>query len=165
MNLMKDEILSVDSYLDISDDLEAYFEAGAAVRMQVTGTSMYPLFAHRRDSVSLRKHDFYTKGDVVFYRRSNGSFVLHRIVGRCGDGFVMCGDWQYVKEKGITNEMILAKLVSFERKGKASTTDGFFYKLYSFLWMSASPLRPFILRLASYYWRIGNWTGRKKRTH
>ena len=59
------------------------------------------------------------KGDVLFYRRDGGAFVLHRVVRVLdGENFLTCGDNQFVLEKGITDKHILAKMKAVIRDGK-----------------------------------------------
>ena len=56
------------------------------------GTSMEPAF-HTGDLALVRASDTYSPGQVVAYRsRDLGSTVLHRIVERDGDGYVLKGD-------------------------------------------------------------------------
>src|SRR5262245_66672871 len=56
------------------------------------GTSMEPGI-HAGDLVLTRAHSHYEVGDVVLYRsRTVDRNVLHRIVAKVGDGFVVKGD-------------------------------------------------------------------------
>jgi signal peptidase I len=56
------------------------------------GTSMEPAF-HTGDLALVRPAESYVPGQVVAYRsRDLGSTVLHRIVERAGDGYVLKGD-------------------------------------------------------------------------
>lgn len=56
------------------------------------GTSMEPAF-HAGDLALVRPAEAYSPGQVVAYRsRDLGSTVLHRIVERAGDGYILKGD-------------------------------------------------------------------------
>lgn len=98
------------------------------------GTSMLPIIVGGRDSVTLKKPEGrLQKYDACLYRRENGGFVLHRVIKVRPDSYVMSGDNQYVKEKGITDEQIIGILVSVNKNGKEICCNGFFFRLYVFL--------------------------------
>ncbi len=87
---------------------------GGTFRFYPRGTSMLPMLREGEDSVELAKADTVEVGDVVFYRRANGAFVLHRLIV-AGDTLTMCGDHQTALEYGVKREQVLAKLVGFYR--------------------------------------------------
>ena len=65
---------------------------GQASYVTIRGVSMEPLI-HKGDLVILEKRSHYDVGDIVAYRSSDiHSVVLHRIVGRDGDRYIMRGD-------------------------------------------------------------------------
>ena len=107
---------------------------GQKVAVTVTGTSMYPLFIHERDSVVLEKAIVYKPKDIVLYLREDGSPVLHRIIAKREEGYAMCGDHQDVEEYPIKESAILGRVCEFERKGKKMSVENPIYKLYSFIW-------------------------------
>mgnify|MGYP003292359246 CR=1 FL=1 len=120
-------------------------ENGGTVQLPITGTSMNPLLYWGRDSVELIKCENPQKYDIIFYRRDNGQFVLHRIVGKNENGFILCGDNQVKKEFAITENHIIAVVKSITRKGKSFSVDKFSYRLYVKLWTLVLPLRNIIL--------------------
>ena len=69
-------------------------DAGGEVRLPASGRSMTPLFRDGKDTVILEAADKkgLKKYDMILYRRDNGQYVLHRIVGRSGgrDGAAVC---------------------------------------------------------------------------
>ena len=72
-------------------------ELGCAI-IPVTGTSMWPLLQQGRSRVQLaaRNGSPLKAGDVVLYRRADGTLVLHRIVLVEGaDTCWLCGDHQW----------------------------------------------------------------------
>ena len=95
---------------------------------------MLPLLRNHMDTVFLRKPERkLRRGDVLFYRRSNGAFVLHRVIGVRKDGFVLRGDNQTEKEYGIRSEQVLAMLTAVRRKeGKYIRCTDVGYRLYCF---------------------------------
>lgn len=64
-------------------------------RLYPRGTSMMPLLREGIDSVLLKKPEGVSKNDIVLYKRSNGQFVLHRVIKIKNGEYVMCGDNQF----------------------------------------------------------------------
>ncbi len=106
-------------------------EAGGQVTFSPWGVSMLPLLAPGRDSVTLEKPNrAFLKNDMIFYRRANGQFVLHRIERVKTDGMlVLRGDNQWYKES-VNPINVLGIVVEFTRKGKVSKCRGFKYAFY-----------------------------------
>ena len=77
-----------DSLMEI---IETKLSQGSEVIILATGNSMMPLFKHKRDQVCLIKERNLKKYDMILYRRLNGQYVLHRIVGKNSDGFILRG--------------------------------------------------------------------------
>ena len=90
-------------------------EKGGSFRLYPRGVSMLPLLREGIDSVNLGAADTVKKGDIVFYLRENGEYVLHRVIGERKDGFLLCGDAQTLVECGIRREQIFAKAVGLWR--------------------------------------------------
>lgn len=110
------------------------------------GVSMLPTIRDRKDTVTLVKpQDKLKKGDVPFYRRDNGQYILHRVVYVNGDTYVMRGDNQWENEYNIRHDQIIGVLYSFERDGKTHKVTDFGYRTYvKFL--------PLIRYLRKYYY-------------
>lgn len=98
----------------------------------ITGTSMLPLLVEGRDTVTIKKCEAtLKKGDLPLYRRQDGSFVLHRVVSVDADGtYTMCGDNQFLKEKGIEHTAIIGVVTAITRNGKTFSVDSKKYQLY-----------------------------------
>ena len=101
--------------------------------MPVKGTSMLP-FINEKNLVTLTKPNNIKKNDIVFYKRNNGQYVLHRIYQIKKDYFVLMGDNQTFKEEPIYLNQIIAKVKSIKKKNKIHYLKGFKYKLYLFFW-------------------------------
>ena len=110
--------------------IEEKLKSGAPVKFVPRGVSMLPLIRQGKDSVIIERVKERPKtGDVIFYRRPDGQFVLHRIVGEDSRGYVLCGDNQIVKEFGVTDDYIIGIMTSIERDGKTiSCNDGKYLK-------------------------------------
>ena len=95
-------------------------EKGDCFKLPITGTSMNPLLKAGRDYALLEKASLpLSVGDVPLYRRSDGDFVLHRVMNIDENGaYVMCGDNQFVFEYGITDENIIAVAKGFIINGE-----------------------------------------------
>jgi hypothetical protein len=95
------------------------------------GTSMLPTIRDRQDTVTLVKpQGKLKKGDIPFYRRDNGQYILHRVVYVNGDTYVMCGDNQWENEYNIRHDQIIGVLQSFDRKGKTHKVTDLDYRFY-----------------------------------
>ena len=99
----------------------------------VKGTSMQPLL-HTNDSVTLKSFESYKKGDIVFFIRENGQFVLHRIRKAKNDSFLIVGDHQTQVEE-VPQKYVIAKVIAFKKYGKEkiNNLNGFRYRFYSFM--------------------------------
>ena len=119
------------------------------------GDSMMPLLKENRDLMVLEKPPrAVRKYDAVLYKRENGQYVMHRIIGEREDGFVLCGDNRFCKEYGVKREQILALLTAVVRNGKEIRYDSFLYKLYVHLWCDLFYLRAGVLCLRSLIRRL-----------
>lgn len=121
--------------------IEERIKSGGNVSFTPMGVSMYPMLRNGRDSVVLSPlPDRLKKYDVILYRRANGKYVLHRIIG-VGEKYTCIGDNQYQKEKGIEHSQVIAVVSSFTRKGKEYSVNDFGYKLYCRVWHYTRALR------------------------
>lgn len=120
---------------------------GGTVELPITGTSMFPLLKAGRDTVIIKADSEYSIGDIIFYRRDDGHFVLHRIVGTDENGFILCGDNQTQLEKNIENRHIIAKVIEIKRDGKIIKPENPKYSKYVNFWIKFLPHRRLPLAL------------------
>lgn len=124
------------------------------------GDSMLPLIRQGRDLLVIRKLSGKPgKYDVVLYKRDNGQYVLHRIIKRRKQDYVICGDNRYVKEYGITDRHIIGILTAVIRDGKEISISSRRVRFYSCLWCGLFPIRSCLLWFRHACRRIKN--GRK----
>ena len=98
-------------------------KCGQDVIFSPRGASMLPTIKEGRDKVTLSPApEKLKRGDIAFYKRENGQFVLHRVVRARGD-YVFCGDSQFSLERGIKKEQIIAICSHINRDGKVDTKD------------------------------------------
>lgn len=122
---------------DAIDVIEEVLAGGGEFRMYPKGISMLPFIVQGRDSVVLsRNFDCGArKHDIAFYRRTDGQFVLHRVMQVCDDGtFVMCGDNQTALERGIQREQIIGYVSRLYKGDKEYSLSSFKYGIYKFFW-------------------------------
>ncbi len=122
------------SLSEYEETIRLVLDSGGEFTLFPRGTSMLPLIVEGRDSVTIVKSEKYYPGDIVFYRRESGVYILHRIIGEEDGAFTMCGDNQLSPERGIKPEQIIAKVKFLTRKGEKITADKPSYKLYLLLW-------------------------------
>lgn len=144
METKKQKINLIEIYPVIKEKIDN----GGTVQLPITGRSMRPLLVWGRDTVEIIKCENPKKGDIIFYLRDNGQFVLHRIIGTDDNGYVLCGDNQWVKEYGIKDHNIIAVVRSITRKGKVFEVTNIPYRIYSNIWMAMMPVRKPVLRFS-----------------
>ena len=145
MSTAQEQTLQLD---DIMPLIEERLAAGQSVEFSPHGVSMLPMLREGRDSVILSAPPARLKKyDIPLYRRPNGSYVLHRVVA-VGDGvYTAVGDNQFIPEKGIPHEAVIACLTAYRRGGKLIPANALGYRIYSRFWHLTRPVRYFFFRL------------------
>ena len=114
------------------------------------GTSMQPLIRQGRDLLIIeRTAGRLKKYDVPLYRRANGQYVLHRIIKVRPDDYVLRGDNQLYREKGVTDGQILGVLTAVVRDGKEILVTATSYRIYVRIWCALFPVRALFLICAA----------------
>lgn len=133
------------SYLDMLRELA---EEGKLVSMAITGSSMSPFLIHQRDSISFSKPGReLRKGDMVFFRRRDGQYVMHRICRVEGGNYYMIGDAQTVVEGPVGRGQIFALVTKVRRKGKWIGPGDFLWEFFACVWLDVIPLRRGLIAL------------------
>ena len=126
--------IAVVSLEEIMPIIREQIANGCAVKFSPRGMSMLPMLKEGRDTVTISAPDSKLKKyDIILYRRANGKYVLHRIVG-VGETYTCIGDNQFVLEKGITREQVIAVCTSFTRGGKEHSVNAPFWRAYAVFW-------------------------------
>ncbi len=113
---------------------------GQSVRFSPRGTSMLPMLRQEKDSVAISPlPERLNRYDLPLYQRANGQYVLHRVVEvqESDDGkmtYTCMGDNQFVKERGLTHEQMIAVVTAFYRGEREYPVTHFGYKCYCRLW-------------------------------
>ena len=126
-------------------------ELGYAVA-PIAGTSMMPLLKEGRDRVELKPycHERLKKGDVVLYKKNDGTLVLHRIIKtENGEFFTVLGDHQFNNDEWVNNNQIIAVACGFFIKGRYVTEKTRWYRMYKKIWLCNLNFRRIILAVLS----------------
>lgn len=107
------------------------FAEGKNFLMPIKGTSMMPLW-RTGTKVELEKVDSIHKKDILFFKKADDSFVLHRVWKIKGTSIFMIGDHQLSFEE-IDASQCFAKVVAYyNTKNKKKYLKGIKYRLYCF---------------------------------
>lgn len=145
----------VDTYEYVSV-LKELVEEGREVSMIISGSSMSPFLCHERDRVFFKAPDRPLRvGDMVFFQRRSGQYVLHRIC-RIKDGsFYIVGDAQTAIEGPVAREQIFALVTKVQRKGRILAPGDFWWEFFARVWLRLIPLRPVLSRIYGLIRKVG----------
>ena len=116
---------------DLYDFICETLKTNGTVTFTANGTSMLPWIRNGQDRVTLCSlPDNLRPGDVVFYRRKNGDFVLHRLISRNNGAFAFCDDNQFRIERGIKKSDMIGVLSGLERGGSIYDLSSGKYAVY-----------------------------------
>ncbi len=141
---MKNKIVDIYEYMAVLRELT---EQGKEVSLLITGSSMVPFLVHERDYIFFKKPDreLY-RGDMVFYQRRSGQYVMHRIYRVMPDGYDIIGDGQAVIEHSVSREQIFGLITKVKRKGKILSDGDFCWEFFKHIWLHMIPVRLFLIR-------------------
>ncbi len=123
--------VSISEMLPVMEEILA---SGGEVTFTPRGRSMWPMLRNGLDTVTLKKTDKpLKKYDVPLYKNQDGKFILHRVIRKNKNGYVMRGDNTLTNEYGITDDMIIGVLSSFRSRGTNYTPNSLKYRLYCIL--------------------------------
>ena len=125
--------------------LRTLVEEGHEVSLLIAGSSMAPFLVHQRDTIYFRKPDRpLRRGDMVFYQRSGGQFVMHRICRIKDGGYYMIGDAQREIEGPLARDQIFGLVTAVNRKGNMLKPGDFWWEFFARVWLRLIPFRNLI---------------------
>ena len=128
--------------------LKSLVDEGREVNMHVLGSSMAPFVVHERDVIYFKKPEKkLCKGDIAFFQRKNGQYVVHRIYKTEGNQYYFVGDNQTDIEGPIDESQIFAAVIKVKRKGKMIGPGDFWWEFFARVWIRIIPVRAFLVRL------------------
>lgn len=147
MNEKIKKICSAEKLLPILEDV---IKNGGTFPLTVTGTSMTPTLYSVRDSVNLVSAEKKppNKYDIVFFKRTNGKLVLHRIIKILPNNQLLINGDSQIWTETINRSQIIAVVNSYNRNEKVTDCNSFSFKLYSLFWCNLKPLRPFLFKVS-----------------
>ena len=99
--------------------IEEVLQETGFVIVPIHGTSMRPLLKEGKCLVQIeRKDERYERGDVVLFRKEDGTLVLHRIIEVRGNEYVVLGDHQYREKETIQSSQIIGSVTTYWINGK-----------------------------------------------
>lgn len=106
------------------------------------GWSMFPMLRNRRDRVIVlpKGDERLKKYDLPLYRRPDGKYILHRIIGVKDGMYIIRGDNTYVKEH-VPESWVLGYVSEFYRNGKHHICSARGYRFYAAVWNLIFPFR------------------------
>lgn len=128
-------------YMAVLKDILA---TGSDVNLRITGGSMTPFLADKRDTIIISpKTETLKRGDMVFYQRKSGQYVMHRIhhIDRNGALYIV-GDAQTEIEGPVDAQQVFGVIRKVIRKGKLIDEKDFWWKFFEKVWIRMVPLRP-----------------------
>lgn len=135
--------------------LKELVEGGDTVSMRIVGSSMSPFLINNRDIIVFKAPDRkLRRGDMVFFQRDTGQFVMHRIYSVKKDGYYMVGDNQTQIEGPIRPEQIFALIIKVKRKDKWLEPGDFWWEFFARVWSRSIFMRRAITRIYSFVHKL-----------
>ena len=121
---------------------------GKEVSMLITGSSMSPFLLSHKDTICFKAPwRPLRRGDMVFYERPGGQFVMHRICRVGKDGLYIVGDAQHEIEGPVDPSQVFALVTKANRRGKWIGPGEFWWEFYEHVWIRTVAFRPMIFKL------------------
>ncbi len=128
---------------EVSEDIVNQLKNGHSVVIKNThGRSMEPLLYEGKSQVVVAPlADKPEKGDLLLWRRKrDGEFILHRLVGEDDRFYIMRGDHN-VSEEHVKKERVIGVATDICRNGKWFSVTNRRYNAYVRRRMALAPLR------------------------
>lgn len=140
------KLIKIDAMLPVMQEI---MNNGQAVRLTVTGMSMFPFLRENIDSVELVKTSFdqLKVRQIVLIKRTDGAYVLHRVSKITADRFYMIGDAQMLPEGPLTPEQLIGAVDAVWRRNKRIPCGNPFLRLTVWCWMGLLRHRGRFLRI------------------
>ena len=127
---------------DLFPLIDEQLNSGGSAAFVIHGTSMQPFLKDRKDSVVLEKAKSAPKKyDIIFYRRADGNFILHRIVGVKKEGFVCRGDNQTENEFPVKADSVIGIVTQYDRGKGRKPINCFTQRFFAFIWVNTMYIR------------------------
>jgi len=144
---MEKRVVNIYEYMPV---LREILEQDKDVSFLITGNSMSPFLVHQRDTIiiSKPKEDFKV-GDMVFYTRESGQYIMHRVYKVEGNYLYMVGDAQVEIEGPLPKECVFGIVKKVIRKNKLIDKSNFWFWFFENIWIRIVPFRKIIVKLVT----------------
>lgn len=149
---MEERVIDTREYVSV---LRKIAEEGKVVSMRIAGSSMSPFLCHNRDYIYFTKPDReLRKGDMVFYQRDSGQYVMHRICRVRPEGYYLIGDAQTQIEGPLRRDQIFARIIRVKRGGQILEAGDFWWEFFEHVWIRLLPVRRFLVKMYGVFHRL-----------
>ena len=154
---MAEKVMPNEQFLPVLVELAA---DGNEVSLPVVGSSMTPFLVPGRDRVCFKKPVFPLKrGEIALFQRRNGDFVLHRVAKVTKSAYWFLGDAQTEPEGPIFEEQICGVVTKAFWKDRWLEKTAPIWRFYSGFWLFVRPLRPYLRKIGSLFFRKAPLSG------
>ena len=145
MNSKGFKYVHTEDYVKVLEELTF---SNKTVGIPISGNSMAPFLISQRDYVIFQKPNRpLKKGDVVFFQRDSGEYILHRISRIRGNMYYILGDAQTQSEGPIRKDQIFGLVTKIRRKNKWIDQKDFWWQFFEKVWIRIIPLRPAVRKV------------------
>lgn len=131
----------------VTTNIAEQLHLGSTVIVFTKGTSMQPLLIEGKSYVVLRPIERRLKvGDLPIVLRSDGKYVVHRIIAMTDTGYITRGD-NCITSENVKNESVIGIVTEIQRKNKTIKVTDKKYRLYVVIWNIIYPIRWFCYKL------------------
>ena len=122
--------------------IEERLAAGQTVRyVKFRGVSMRPMLRQGKDAVEIAPLPKQLKKyDLPVYKRSDGQYVMHRVIAVKKDRYICLGD-NTITLENIYPEQMIGVVSAFRRGEKRMEVTNLGYQLYCRIWVVLAPIR------------------------
>ena len=127
--------------------MEAMVREGQTVPVPVAGHSMLPFLKPGRDAVIVSPaQGAFRRGEMVFYIRPGGQYVMHRVHHIREGTLYLVGDEQTEIEGPVNPEAVFGSVHEVIRRGTHLSRGSFCWWFFETIWIRLVPLRPMAFR-------------------
>ena len=136
-------------------EYESLLREGAELPLVVSGESMLPFLRPGRDTVFLKRPEgALQEGDIAFFRRATGDYILHRVVRTDENRCWFLGDAQTRVEGPLPVSCVIARVTAVRRGGRLIRPDSLFWQFFSGPWRRLRGRRSPFLKVYHVFYRL-----------
>ena len=141
-------------------EYEARLREGAELPLVISGESMLPFLRPGRDTVFLKQPDApLQRGDIAFYRRFDGAYILHRVCRAEPGKYWFLGDAQTRVEGPLPAQCVFAYVTAVRRGERLYQPESLFWRVFSGPWLKLVRQRPRLLRIYRLFYHAAKSNG------